>query len=303
MTRAYATYFDQRYLDRALYMLATLRRQDPEAYVHALCHDELAERGVGLLGDPRIRIIRAADLLAFEPRLRAASARRRWAWYATHKPVLVRYVFDRWRETAALAYVDADTAWYASPDDVFEEIGDASIAVSPHRFPPHADKSALYGPYNAGFIWWRNDEVGARCLDDWTTDSLDWCEPRLGDGGMFMNQGYMARWPERYPGVHVIVHPGLNLARWNLENHQLSWEGDALRVDGRPLVMYHFSGLRRSAGGQWQSQAFQVTDQRIISTLYARYFRGVDGVARQLKAAGFACASPDEVVRVEEPSL
>ena len=66
--------------------------------------------------------------------------------------------------------------------------------------------------------------------------------------------------------------------------------------------MYHFSSLRRNAAGQWQSQAFPITDQRLVRDLYAPYFRSVDAMARQLRAQGIVCEAPDPVVQVQEPA-
>ena len=280
-------------------MLSSLRRRDPEREIFALCHDGVAERGVALLRDPRLTVLRPAALLAFEPRVGAAQDRNLWAWYATQKPLLPRYVFDSRPDVQALTYVDADAAWFSSPDEVYAEIGDASIALSPHRFPKSADLSHLYGRFNAGFMHWRNDASAQRCLSDWTEACLAWCEPRS-EGGRFMNQGYLTAWPERYESVHVIAHPGVNLAKWNVESHQLSWEGDNLRVDGRRLIMYHFSGLRRDDAGAWSMRGGGPlrVDPRFMKTVYQPYLRAVDAMQATLRAKGVEFIAPDPIVEV-----
>ena len=106
---------------------------------------------------------------------------------------------------------------------------------------------------NAGCIYWRSDQTARRCAADWRDDCLEWCDERVCADGRFMNQSYLTRWPERYTGVHIIRHPGVNLGPWNVDGHLLRRDGGSLRVDGRPLIFYHFSGIVRDREGRWYS--------------------------------------------------
>ncbi len=211
VSRAYVTYFDQRYLARALVMLRSLRRHDPQAEIFPLCFDPVAFEVVAGLGDAMITPIGAAEITAFEPRLEEYGKRDRWEFYATHKPVLPLYVFSRQPELGAICHIDADTFFFASPQPLFDEIGQASIALSPHRFSPIYEGLVIYGQFNAGFIYWRRDLIGWRCLDDYRTDCFRWCRARAEPDGRYMNQGYLTSWWRRYPSVHAIRHPGVNL--------------------------------------------------------------------------------------------
>jgi len=136
---------------------------------------------------------------------------------------------------------------------MFEELGSATIGLSPHRFHDGTAYLAMYGLYNAGCICWRSCATARECVADWQTDCLSWCSKEVQPDGRFMNQGYLNRWPERYPGVHVIEHPGINLAAWNVETHVLKLEHDGIRVDCQPLIFYHFSSMRRDSDGRWYS--------------------------------------------------
>jgi hypothetical protein len=192
------------------------------------------------------------DLQAFEPRLEGCRARSRSAFYATHKPVLPLLALSRRPDLVAVAHVDADCYFFTSTAPLFDEIGPASIAVSPHDFSPVFEHLIVCGRFNAGFIYWRHDAVGLRCLQDYREDCLAWCESCVGPDGRFMNQGYLTRWPERYPGVHVIRHPGVNLAYWNIAGRRLGgiWR---VKVNGQPLIFYHFSGLFLDEAGIWRT--------------------------------------------------
>jgi hypothetical protein len=181
-------------------------------------------------------------------------------------------------------HVDADCCFFASPAPLFREIGAASIALSPHDFSPAFEELAVYGRFNAGFIYWRSDAVGLRCLQEYREDCLSWCEPHLEPDGRFMNQGYLTGWPDRYQGLHVIRHPGVNLAYWNVAGRSLTarWR---VRVDGAPLICYHFSGLFRDAVGIWRSarREFGQNTAIALDRIYAPYLKHVDEAERDLR--------------------
>ena len=132
--RAYVTYFDGRYVARAVAMLKSLHRHDPAAEVFALCFDDLAARLVRALGDNAVTVVSPQAVRAFEPRIAACQDRERAAFYATHKPILPLYVFDQRPDLGSITHIDADMRFFANPSPLFEEVGDASVAVSPHRY-------------------------------------------------------------------------------------------------------------------------------------------------------------------------
>jgi hypothetical protein len=282
--RGYTTYFDQRYLARALVMLRALRRHDPEAPLFPLCFDAVAFEIIAGLDDPMIRPIDAAAIAAFEPRLAGCAKRGRWAFYATHKPVLPLYVFEQHPALGALAHIDADTWFLGSPDPVYAELGAASVGLSPHRFSPAYEDAAIYGRFNAGFIYWRRDATGLRCLEDYRTDCLVWCANQLRPDGRFMNQGYLTAWPERYPDVHVLRHPGVNLAYWNIARHRLA-ERPSVTADDEPVVFYHFSNVHQDGEGVWRTPFGEFGPQRslVLRALYHPYLSEVERTERWLR--------------------
>ena len=282
--RAYVTYFDQRYLPFAVVMLRSVRRHDPEALVFAVCFDEPSRAAISAIADSRMIPVSADDLVTFESRLEACRGRTRGAFYATHKAVVPLFVLARHPEIGAVIHMDADCCLFASPAPLFEEIAGASVALSPHDFSPVFEDLLVYGRFNAGFIYWRHDAVGVRCLQEYREDCLSWCEPQLEPDGRFMNQGYLTGWPDRYPGVHAIRHPGVNLAYWNIARRRLSarWR---VRVDGRLLVCYHFSGLFRDEVGTWRCarREFGPNLGMAVDRIYAPYLKQVERADRWLR--------------------
>lgn len=81
---------------------------------------------------------------------------------------------------------------------------------------------------------------------------LAWCRDVL-DGDRFADQKYLDQFPARFERVQALDHPGANLAPWNLDRHQLTCDAEGrLLVDGRPLIFFHFHGLRQVLPFLWK---------------------------------------------------
>ena len=93
----------------------------------------------------------------------------------------------------------------------------------------------------------RRDERGLEALHWWRDRCLEWCYFRVEDGKMG-DQKYLDDWPERFPGVHVLEHPGGGLAPWNVERYELARRNGSVLVDDRELVFYHYHSLRLYRG-------------------------------------------------------
>jgi hypothetical protein len=278
-SRAYCTSFDRHYLARGITMIRSLIRHDPGAAIHVLALDDVCESVLRELLGPAIHVIGTEALQARHPELRALRERRSaWAFYATQKPVLGLLTMQSDLRPQSVVFIDADTWFFSGTAPLFAEIGGASIGLSPHRFPPENQHLLIYGTYNAGFIFWRADQTGRRCLEDWKRECFACCDEQTHPDGRFMNQGYLTHWPERYPGVHIIGHPGANLAPWNVDSHVLTNNGGNLLVDGRELVFYHYSGLMQDPERRWCSIYPHAHHQLglVRDMIYAPYLAAVE---------------------------
>jgi hypothetical protein len=125
------------------------------------------------------------------------------------------------------------------------------------------------------------------CIAFWRAECLDWCAEEATVDGRFMNQGYLNRWPTRYPGVHVFRHPGLNLAPWNVNGHRIEQTGDEVRVDGQPLIFYHFSAMHCDRDGNWYSLANYFSSQFdvVVEAIYKPYVAAVEREQKFLREA------------------
>jgi hypothetical protein len=192
VSRLYCSYFDSSYLSRGIVFLRSLRRRDPKAHVLVPALDDLCARILRERFTGQTMVLETETLHARFPALRTVRAERSsWAYYATQKPALALFAMESKPQPETVMYLDADTWFFADPAPVFEELGRASIGLSPHRFHSAVSHLHVFGAFNAGCVYWRNDETGRRCLADWRDDCLEWCAEQAQPDGRFMNQGYL----------------------------------------------------------------------------------------------------------------
>ena len=238
----FVTYFDSNYATRGTAMLRSLLEHAPDAKIHVLGLDPLVRQILLRQFQERIDIVSLEELFAFDRELEMRRERQLNEFYATLKPVFALYAMHR--GAADVTHIDADAYFFSTPEPMFAEIGEASVAVSPHRCTHRIERNnKLVGRFNAGCVYFRNDSTGLRCLSDWRSDCLAWCYDVREPYGRYMNQGYLRNWPERYSGVRILEHPGVNLAYWNIDRHRLALKDGAVTVDGEALIFFHFSGL------------------------------------------------------------
>ncbi len=52
---------------------------------------------------------------------------------------------------------------------------------------------------------------------------------------------------EKYRGVRIIKNIGINTSYWNAANYSFRKINDVYFVDNQPLIIYHFSSLRKES--------------------------------------------------------
>lgn len=274
--RHYCTYFDAHYAAMGLALYHSLRRVSPRMKLWVLCFDEESRLLLERLALPDLGIIPLSELEADDGALRAARPTRdRIAYYLTCTPCLPLHLFRRHPEIDLVTYVDADLGFFGDPEHVFTEMGSASIGIIPHGFSEHNRHLADSGTYNVGLIGFRRDAQALACLEWWRQRCLEWCHLRH-EGGLYADQKYLDEWPTRFPGVKVLRQPGANLAMWNVARFDLTVDGDAVRVDGMPLVFFHFHGLRRPGPHLFDLSAayYGVRPNRVLLwNIFAPYLR------------------------------
>lgn len=251
--RHYCTYFDHRYLPLGLALHASLQCVGGDFTLWVLALDEEAAAFLEESALPSLRVVRMAQLEIFDPELKAVEgSRSRVEYYFTCSPCFPRYLMDV-EGLSEVTYLDSDLWFFDSPEIVFDELGDGSVAIIPHRFAGPAKRShARHGHYNVGWLTFRNNADGRACLEWWRAKCIEWCYDKI-EPTRYADQKYLDYFEDRFHGVRAISHPGANLAPWNVAGHVVTLDVSRVHVDGKPLIFFHFQGLRRVAPGTYDT--------------------------------------------------
>jgi hypothetical protein len=252
-TRNFCTYFDRNYLSRGLALYHSLRAQHASFRLFVLCLDERTKSYLTDKALPGIVAISRSELETYDPELLATRATRTLVeYYFTSTPSWLRFLFARFADVDLLTYVDADFLFFSSPEPLFDEMGDASIAVVEHRFPPALRHQEDRGRFNVGWLSFRRDEEGLACVSWWRERCIEWCYDRI-EGDKFADQKYLDQWPRLFPKLVVLQHKGVNVAPWNLDDARFHVDHAKPRIDEQPLICFHFHGFKHVVGPIYQS--------------------------------------------------
>jgi hypothetical protein len=284
--REFCTLFDSNYLVKAVAMYRSLARHCPSFRLTAFCFDSEAERLLSALALPNLETVSLEELESFDRELLSVKHDRtpmEYCWTAT--PALPLFMFDRRPEIDEVTYIDADLMFFEDPEPLFEEMGDASVMITPHRYArEYEDSEPLSGTYNVSFLTFRRDEPGLECLQWWHDRCIEWCYFRYEDGKLG-DQTYLNEWPERFQGIHVLQHKGGGLAPWNLTQYEIGETDRGLTVDGEPLVFYHYHRFSMSPKGRHQlAPAKYHLSRRNRRLIYAPYVIELAAAMEQIRS-------------------
>jgi hypothetical protein len=291
MLRHFCTYFDINYLTRGLTLHWSLRQNSPSFRLYVLCMDDACFAELSRLAISSIVPVRLASLEAHDPALlEAKSNRSRIEYYFTCTAAFPLFIMKEWEDADLVTYLDADLFFFSTPEHLFHELGENSVGIIAHRFPPHLEDRTQYGIYNVGWLSFRRDADGIECLKWWRDQCIEWCYDRV-EENRFADQKYLDDWPKRFHGVAVLNHPGGNLAPWNIASHTLTSVNGEVKVDGRPLVFFHFHGLKQI--GRWlydpSWKEYGISSSTVLRTMiYRPYIR----VLRHFESGRSSAALP-----------
>ena len=168
------------------------------------------------------------------------------------KPWVFAALFARGYER--VIYFDPDIRLYGSPAPILARLEHADIVLTPHLtgrlddgHHPNELSILQSGSYNLGFIALKQTPDTRRFVEWWQGKLERDCVVDI-PRGLFTDQKWIDLVPGMYPNVAIERDAGWNVAYWNL-NHREVTRGDdgATRVNGRPLLFFHFSGFAPGA--------------------------------------------------------
>jgi hypothetical protein len=297
----FCTYFDRNYLLRGLTMYRSLKDSGFEFVLHALALDTETFTCIRSLDLDDLRPIALEEIEEANPDLiQKKTSRSRIEYYFTLSPFLPLHVLDRYPNVNVITYVDADLYFYESPAPIYQELDGRSILICEHRYAAHLKKNEKYGRFNVQFQVFRRDSSGIACLQRWRAQCLNWCYDRAEDG-KYADQAYLDEWPSLYgDSLAVLQHPGAGVAPWNWSSAPLALNDDKVTVDGKPLIFYHFHGVKifnrhliSNGLADWGIMPYGLT-----RWFYARYVRRIRETQRWLfEESGFDLPMKDNFIR------
>lgn len=169
------------------------------------------------------------------------------------KPWAFKYIMKKYNPETVV-YLDPDTVLYSPMEELYSILQTQPVVVTPHVTVPATDTDDLldgemlgslrHGVFNLGFLGIANYGQGIDFINWWGARCLDWCYDD-GPKGLFTDQRWVDLAPCFFTDMHVLRHPGYNMATWNLYYRQLSRDNEnQLWVNGdQALRFFHFSGF------------------------------------------------------------
>ncbi|MDN4593224.1 hypothetical protein, partial [Polycladomyces subterraneus] len=169
------------------------------------------------------------------------------------KPRLLLYLLRTFQAEDRLVYLDTDTKVFSPFHEVNQVLDQSPIILTPHITHPSMQDELekmqdeleilKHGLYNSGFIALKRTEESLRFLNWWTERLNRLCYRDL-SRGIYGDQRWLDLAPI-YFDVHILQHPGYNVAKWNLYHRKITLTNGKFLVNDQPLRFYHFAGFSR----------------------------------------------------------
>jgi len=259
--------------------------------MYILCTDDEAYNTLKNISLPKAVVIKLSQIE--DPQLLQAKSDRTESEYCwTLKPAFLTYVLNNYPHIDIVTHVDADLYFFSDPFTIFHEGACSSVLVTNHLHEKDDD-------INSGFVSFRRDSQGLKCLEWWKQKCLNWCFFRKEDG-KFGDQEYLNKMLADFAGVHVIKTPGVNIAPWNSYRFEFSRHGTKIHLDKDILLFYHFCGFRLLNASEY-AIIYHNEDLPIVYEPYINELRHVIGQVERV-SPGFCNGlgndiTPDEIFR------
>ena len=196
------------------------------------------------------------------------------------KPFFFQYFLKNQQSVNTLIYLDPDILVYKSFQDLEDELKTSNIVITPHITKPIGDKKYQTendflnsGLYNLGFLAVKRCEESASFLEWWANRLTKKAYIDVAKG-MFTDQIWINFAPLFFEKVHILCHPGYNMAYWNMHERYLV-DGDKIVKENFSfsLVFFHFSGynpLQPEILSKYQDH-FSFQNRKDIVHLFTEY--------------------------------
>lgn len=166
------------------------------------------------------------------------------------KPFAFEYIFKN-TDHDEVYYFDPDIKVYQSLENFSKLWHNKSILITPHILTPIPLDDLFpgenlflnHGIYNLGFIGLKRSEIASQFLKWWSDRLSKYCVIDLKEG-YFTDQIWINFIPLFFKDIEITLHPGLNVAYWNLHERVVSFNEKEPTVNYQnKLFFFHFSSF------------------------------------------------------------
>lgn len=274
----FCTYFNKNYLAHGRSLYESLISVMPNAKLLMMCMDDESFEVLSQVNYPHAILAKYSDMESQNPALLIAKENRSLVeYFYTCSSATCVYSMKNIVGIDSITYLDADLFFFSSPQAIFDEMRTSSIGIIEHKFSKLTMRNKIYGLYNVGWITFRNDQEGNKCINDWHEKCLEWCYQKL-EGDKYADQKYLDKWPQDYKNVCIIQNIGANLAIWNINNYKLNKIDDQVYVDNQKLIFYHFANFKQIGKNVFKtdlSRVFYKTNGIVKHDIYMPYIKKI----------------------------
>ena len=241
--RYFCTLLDQGNLSQGRALHQSLLAHAGKFELVVLCMDEAVATILREKAPPHVRLLPVAELTAPYPALAAARADRTKLEFAlTCKSWLLQHLLPQIPAGELLTFLAADLYFFSSPQPIDDEIGAASVALTPCRYPAALAHLEREGKFSTSWVSLRHDATGLACAADWAVKCAAWCFA-LVESDRYAERKYLDAWVTKFPGTVSLAHVGVNVAPWNRGDRPITATKQGVRIAGQPLICFNFAGL------------------------------------------------------------
>lgn len=276
------TFFDVNFLTRGVALYYSLVEHYPNFTLWILCGDDKAFEALTKLNLNNVKLLKISEVE--DARMLAIKSTRtpiEYIWlFGSQLPL---YLLEK-TKVDMVTFLDADMFFFSSPEKIYEELGNKSILLIPHRYSQkNLDRIKTSGIYNVGMMVFRNDPSALECLNWWKDRCIEWCFNRYEDG-KFGDQLYLNDWPTRFKNVHTLKNIGANVAPWNIKNYKFNKKEISVKDKNTgeisPLIFYHFHAFKIYIGNNDRIRPYPITIYEI--NIYKRYLEALQKAYKKM---------------------
>ena len=248
MEPVYFTICSANYLQYARVLHASLRERCPEAGFICFIVDE--SRGRLDYRDLGFECVEVKDI-SCDHVFDMAARYTIMEFNTAIKPFCMKWILDN-RPEDCVVYLDPDILVVSDLIELKQTLAEgASIVLTPHSLAPLTDgkdpddlRLMRTGTFNLGFCAIRRSPAAFEFIDWWSNHLLEHCVVDL-ENGVFVDQKFCDLAPSYFENVHVLRHPGYNVAYWNLLHRKIRRTDGVVSFTANdlPLRFFHFSGV------------------------------------------------------------